>query len=501
MKSFSTGNNLKILFVASEAVPFAKVGGLGEVIFSLPRSLRRLGHDARVMIPRYLSVDQEKFNLKMVMEGLEVPAGGEYKPLICNVKMFDPADNDSPAPTYFLENEEYYEKRANIYGYSDDSVRWAILCRGVLEFIKKSKWKPDIIVASDWQTGLIPNYMHAQYKDDPELKNIAVLFSIHNLGFQGSFDHHFATEMDYDSGQAEIPSLYDPKLLKLNFMRRGVMYADVINTVSPTYAQEITTPEYGELLHDLLGERRSVLYGILNGIDYDEWNPASDNNLSFNFSHKTLAERDKNKAVLQRKFNLPEDEHAFLVGIVSRLADQKGFDMLMACGDSLLNNFNIQLIVIGTGEGKYINFFEEFRQRYPRKLGIHLSYDSILPRLIYGGADAILIPSKYEPCGLTQMEAMRYGAVPIVRKTGGLADSVDDFDIKKNTGDGFVFENYDNYALFGTIIRAMEVNKHKEIWRKIQERAMKKDFSWDSSAREYAKILDRAMEFHAKKMS
>ncbi|OGM97346.1 MAG: hypothetical protein A2735_03180 [Candidatus Yanofskybacteria bacterium RIFCSPHIGHO2_01_FULL_41_21] len=498
----SKNKNLKILFVASEAGPFAKVGGLGEVMFSLPRSLRRLGHDARVMIPRYLSVDQEKFNLKTVMEGLKVPTGGEYEPLVCNVKMFDSveADGNSPAPTYFLENEEYYEKRANVYGYSDDSIRWALLCRGALEFVKASEWKPDIIVASDWQTGLIPNYLHTTYKEDPDLKNIAVLFSIHNIGFQASFDHHFITEMDYDSGQAEIPSIYDPKFLKLNFMRRGVMYADVINTVSPTYAQEITTPEYGEMLQDLLSERRGILYGILNGIDYEEWNPATDDNLNFKFNHKALGERDKNKSVLQRKFNLPEDEHAFLIGIVSRLVDQKGFDMLMTCGDSLLNNFNIQLIVIGTGDGKYITFFEELRKKHPNKLGIHLSFDAILPRLLYGGADAILIPSKYEPCGLTQMEAMRYGAVPIVRKTGGLADSVQDFDLEKNTGDGFVFENYDNYALLGTIIRAMEINKHKVIWKKMQERAMKKDFSWDRSAGEYAKILNRAIESHIKKI-
>ncbi len=438
----------------------------------------------------------------MVMEGIEVPTGGPYDHLICNVKMFQPVegDKDAPAPTYFLENEEYYEKRANVYGYSDDTVRWAILCRGVLEFVKKSEWKPDIIVAADWQGGLIPNYIHTEYKNDKDLKNIAVLFSIHNLGFQSAFDHHFVTEMDYDSGQASIPSIYDPKLLKLNFMRRGIMYADVVNTVSPTYAQEITTPEYGEMLNDLLGERRSVLYGILNGIDYEEWNTETDNNLPFNFSPSTLIERDKNKTALQKKFNLPEDDDAFLIGSVGRLAEQKGFDLLMACGDSLLENFNIQFVIIGTGDGKYMNFFEELQKRHPKKVGIHLSYDSILPRMVYGGSDVILIPSRYEPCGLTQMEAMRYGAVPIVRKTGGLADSVEDYDLKKDTGDGFVFEKYDNYALFGTIIRAMEIHKHQAIWKKLQERAMKKDFSWDRSASEYAKLFDRAIDFHLKKV-
>ena len=505
MSLFSKQKGLKVLFIASEVAPFVKVGGLGEVMFSLPRALRSLGHDARVMSPRYLSVDPEKFRLKTVYEGLKIPAGENIDPLICNVRMYDPSDHPdahSPVPTYFLENEEYYEKRANVYGYSDDAVRWALLSLGALEFIRTDNaWRPDIIVASDWQAGLISNYIHTIYKDDPLLKDIAVVFSIHNLAFQGMFDHHFVTEMDYDGGRAEIPSLFDPKLLKLNFMRRAVMFADVINTVSPTYAQEITTEQYGELLHDLLAERRGFLYGILNGIDYTEWNPETDNNLEHKFNARNISIRQGNKAVLQQKFNLPQSEDTFLMSIVSRLADQKGFDLLLESTDSLMQNFDVQLIVLGTGEGKYINFFNELKERYPQKVAVHLSFDPILPRMIYGGADAVLVPSRYEPCGLTQMEAMRYGAVPIVRKTGGLADSVDDFNILKGTGNGFVFENYDKYALFGTIIRAMEVHKHKELWVKIQQEAMGADFSWENSAREYAKIFIKAMEFHSKKIN
>lgn len=492
---------LKVLFVASESAPFAKVGGLGEVMFSLPRALRNIGYDARVMIPRYLSVDPQKYKIKTVFEGLKVPSGDDSESLICNVKMFDPAEGGehSPVPNYFLENEEYFERRANVYGYSDDAVRWALLARGTLEFLKVSEWKPDIIVSCDWQSGLLANYVHAHYKNDPVIKEIAVLFSIHNLGFQANFDHHFVSEMDYDSGQSEVPPLRDPKLLKLNPMRRSIMYADVINTVSPTYAQEITTEEYGELLHDLLAERRAVLYGILNGIDYEEWNPETDRNVEVNYSVKTIAKRSENKTLLQRKFNLPENEDSFLMGIVSRLTDQKGFDLMTHFSDSLFGNFDIQLIVQGTGDSKYINYFTELQQRFPKKVAVHLSFDPILPRMIYAGSDATLIPSRYEPCGLTQMEAMRYGSVPIVRKTGGLADSVEDFDMKNGVGDGFVFEHYDHYALFGTIIRAMEIHRHRKIWQGIQERAMKADFSWENSAREYGKLFEKAIDYHLKK--
>src|SRR3989344_4861268 len=249
-----TDTPLKVLFVATEAAPFMKVGGLGEVMFSLPVALRQLGHDARVMIPRYASIDIAKFPMTMVKEGLQVPSGNE-QPVICNVKALDHA--------FFLENQEYYEKRANVYGYDDDAVRWALLCRGTIEFIRANEeWRPDIIVACDWQGGLLPNYIDHQYKNDQIISKIPVVFSIHNLFYQGMFDHNFVSEMDYDDGQSEIPAFNNPRLLKINFMRRGIMHSDVVNTVSPTYAKEITTSEYGERLDALLQERRARLFGV-----------------------------------------------------------------------------------------------------------------------------------------------------------------------------------------------------------------------------------------------
>lgn len=490
--------SLKVLFVASEAAPFAKIGGLGEVMYSLPRALNHLGHDARIMIPKYLSIDPQQFPMETVFEKLIIPDENNRQ-IICNVKMLNAQviQDLSLPPSYFLENNEYYEKRANVYGYTDDAARWAILSKGVLEFIRQHNgWQPDIIVSADWQTGLIPDYLHTLYKDDPILEKISTVFSIHNIYYQGMFDHHFVPEVDNDAGQSEIPSFSDPRLLKTNFMRRGIVHADVINTVSPTYAGEIMTPEYGELLDPLLREKRARLFGILNGIDYDSKNPETDEYIEFKYNTKSINNRIGNKLIIQKKFNLTENKDVFLIGIISRLTEQKGFDLLIDAADALLRNFNFQLVVLGQGDGRYMNFFKELQLRYPKNIGAHLSYDEVLPHLILAGADAILIPSRFEPSGLTQMEAMRYGAIPIVRKTGGLADSVSDYNPVTQTGNGFVFNNYDHYALLGTIIRALETYQYKEYWYNLQKRAMESDFSWYKSANEYIKLFKKAIQFH-----
>jgi len=274
------------------------------------------------------------------------------------------------------------------------------------------------------------------------------------------------------------------------------MYADVINTVSPTYSQEITTPEYGEGLHELLSERRSRLFGILNGIDTDIYNPETDSNIQFHYNIKTLDLKTKNKSALQQKFNLPVRDNVPLFGIVSRLTEQKGFGLLMDAAEPLLENFDMQLVVSGSGDGHFMTFFQELAKKYPQKVAIQLNYDEVLTHMIYAGADAIIIPSRFEPSGLTQMEAMRYGAAPIVRKTGGLADSVVDYDPANKTGTGFVFEKFDNRAFYGVMVRAIETYRYPEFWRDIQKRAMKADFSWTKSAREYVGLFKKAIEYH-----
>jgi starch synthase len=481
---------LKILFVSSECAPYVKIGGLGEVLNALPTALRKLGHDARVMIPLYASISQNDFPMNMLIEGLKVPSGRKDIDIICNVKTSD--------TTYFLENQEYYEKRGKVYGYDDDASRWALLCRASLELIKHSDWRPDVIVGSDWQGGLIANFMKTEYADDPIFSNIATVFSIHNLHFQGMFDHHFTNDLEYDDGQSDIPPIDDERMHKINFMRRGIRYADVINTVSQAYAQEITTHEFGEMLDRLLQERRSRLFGILNGIDYGKNNPETNPYIEFKYSAKHLEDRKPNKSALQKKFNLEEDEDVPIFAIVSRLAEQKGFDLLVDTMIPLLESFTFQLIVLGTGDSKYISFFSDLDSKY-QQVATHLSFDSLLPHMIYAGADVILIPSRFEPSGLTQMEAMRYGALPLVRKTGGLADSVEQYIPEKNIGSGFVFEKYESHAFFGAFVQALETFKYKKEWIGLQKRAMDKIFSWDKSAMEYVDLFTKAIAFRKDK--
>ncbi|OGG72973.1 hypothetical protein A3A38_03230 [Candidatus Kaiserbacteria bacterium RIFCSPLOWO2_01_FULL_53_17] len=495
----SQNRRLKVLFVVSEAAPFIKIGGLGEVMFALPKDLRSLGYDVRVMMPKYAVMDSGKFPLKLIMADLK-PMGETHDShglFVSNILSYE---NDAGETTaYFLENMEYYEKRANTYGYADDAVRWALLSKATLEFLKGSDWLPDVIVSSDWQAGLIPNYLRTDYKDDAKLSRVAAVFSIHNLSYQGMFDPHFVNEMDVDSGQEKIPAFDDPRLLKLNFMRRGIMYADLINTVSPTYAQEITTSEYGELLNDLLSERRSRLFGVLNGIDYESYNPETDTAIDFTYSAKTLKRREKNKLKLKQKFDLDgsaNGEDVPLVCIISRLTDQKGFGLLFETARPLLDNFKFELVILGAGESHFMSFFHDLMKEYPGRVAGHFTYDDVLPRTILSAADMILIPSKFEPSGLTQMEAMRYGVVPIVRKTGGLADSVIDYNAHAETGTGFVFEPFDQYAFFGTVVKALETYRYPEHWQGLQKRAMAVDFSWHNSAKEYGKLFEKAMEFH-----
>jgi starch synthase len=493
--------NPKILFVASEAAPFVKIGGLGEVMYSLSKALRELKFDTRVMIPKYATIDGEKFPLILEMKDIRPYSGGNdpYNLLVSNVLRYE--NGNGRIIAYFLENAEYYEKRANVYGYNDDTARWVLLSRGVLEFVKKSKWKPDIIIACDWQAGFIPNLLKTEYKDDPDLNKIKVIFSIHNLKFQGMFDQYCVSEMDFDAGQGEIPDFFDEKLLKLSGMRRGIMYADLISTVSPTYSKEILSPEYGEKLEELLVERRSVLFGILNGIDKDAWNPATDDDIASNYSASNMEGRVNNKLALQKHFSLPENKDKFVIGIISRMDEQKGFNLIVEIIDSLMKNIDFQLVVTGAGESRFRNFFQDLQKKYPERVAGHFLFDGKVAKMILAGSDTLLIPSRFEPCGLVQMEAMRYGAIPIVRKTGGLADSVEDYVSGQNKGDGFVFENYDKYALLIAIIRAVETFKNKKEWAKLIARAMAADFFWKKSAKEYIRLFTLAQNLDQEEKS
>ncbi len=484
----SNNQKIKILFVASEAAPFAKAGGLGDVVFSLPLALKKMGQDVRVMIPRYGTIDPQKNNLKIEKQGLRVPTDqpGDYPYLVCNVKKYA---GKKSVPTYFLENMEYYEKRANVYGYSDDHIRWVLLSRGALEFIKKSKWKPDIIVASDWQTGLISNYLKTKYKEDQFLSKIPVVFVIHNLYYQGMCDFRFSQESDRDSGIESLPDFFNPRLAKLNWMLRGIMHSDAIITVSPNYAKEILTPEYGEGLDKLLSEKRDRLFGILNAIDYEVYNPKTTTHIPFNYASEKIEMKEKNKIELQKILGLPQDPAIPLIGMVSRMTEQKGFDLLEKIIKPILKYLPVQMVCVGDGEPRYKEMLKGAIERFPQKISCRFEFDHFLPHLVFAASDIFLMPSKFEPCGLTQMQAMRYGAISIVRKTGGLVDTVIDFIPEENKGDGFLFEDYESISLFATICRACACFSFKKSWKKLVKRAMTKDFSWKHSAKEYLRVF------------
>src|SRR3989344_2463847 len=382
MGIFNNSNKIKVLFVTTEEFPFAKVGGLGEVMFSLPRALSRAGCDARVFMPKYGSIKKELLEMaKYVYEGLTVPTDPERatKDLVCNVLKLEAAgDPHSPVTTYFLENQEYYELRSNVYGYKDDNLRFALLSRGCLEFLNSTDdWLPDIIVATDWMTGYLPNYLKTDYKDYVHLKNIAIVFSIHNIFSQGpSRRHRFIPQTELDDGHGSIPNLFSERMPHINAMRRGIMHSDLVNTVSPTYAKEIMTPE-------------------------------KDTNLAKNYNLNSIGKRSGNKIDLQKRFGLPENENAFVVGMVSRLDRQKGLILLEPIIGDFLKATNSQMIIVGTGDSQIMDFLHSAQNKYPDNMRAHLLYDPILPHIIYGGADVVLIPSKFEPCGLAQTRDVR----------------------------------------------------------------------------------------------
>jgi starch synthase len=482
---------LKVLMVATEAVPYVSVGGAGSVIAHLSKALVKIGHDVRVFIPKFGFIDEEKFPMDMVIEGLKVPTGDEGTPeLICNVKSLNSVTG---VTFYFLENQEYFEKRANVYGYNDDPTRFLLLSRGAIEFIRTKTFVPNIVHCNDWHTGALPNFLNSIYKKDPILERIRSVFTIHNLAFQAVFDHKHVSELDSDDGTSEIASFFSPRVNTQNFMKRGIINADAVNTVSKSYAREILTQEYGEGLDKILLALKSKLFGIVNGLDYEEFDPASDSMIETNYDINSLNRRGVNKKALQKEFGLTVDENALLLGFVGRLDYMKGVDMAVQVLQNAMREYNIQFVQVGGGEWSIVEALEKLKENFPNKVGIHPYPNFTMPRSLFAGCDCILSPSKFEPCGIVQIEAMRYGAVPIVRNVGGLSDTVENFDSLKRTGNGFVFNEFSEYSLYGQIVRAYEIFKNKTLWKKLQTNGMSSDFSWEYSASEYVKLYERAI--------
>lgn len=488
----------KILLVAAEASPYARVGGVSMVVSALANSLKSLGHDVRIFMPKFGFIDEQLYKTQTIIEGLKVPTGDLATPLLeCNVKQH--IRND--IPTYFLENMEYYELRANVYGYTDDAIRWALLNRGALEFILKYDFVPDVIHCNDWQCGLLPNYLKTVYKNEVILANTATVYTIHNLKFQGMFDHKNVSEIDFDDGWSDIASFFDARLTKQNFMRRGIIHADMVSTVSKSYAKEIATLEYGEGLDKLICELREKIFGIINGIDYSEMDPANDSLLERNYDIRSVDLRSYNKEALQKEFDLEVNREIPMLGFVGRLDAQKGVDLMVSVLEKVLGRYDAQFVQVGGGDGWLTELLQNLKLKYPTKVGVYPFPNFTLPRLVFGGSDIILFPSRFEPCGVVQLEAMRYGAIPLVRNVGGLKDTVKQFDILTQKGTGFVFDDFDEFALYGEIVRALEVYKNPVSWRKMQLNAMREDYSWLYSAKEYEKLYLRAQNVVSRKVA
>ena len=480
------GKPLRVLMVASEGVPYVKTGGLADVIGALPRALLRLGHDVRVVLPRYTSIDPERWQLRTAVERLDVPINQTIE----QVRVLEAPATDGMT-VLFIDSERYFH-REKLYGYNDDGERFILFCRAALECARAMDWRPDIIHCHDWHTAIVPNWTKTVYRDDPFFAETATVYTIHNLAYQGIFGYRILEV----AGVAEGGFLY-PEVLELanvvDLMGRGILFADVVNTVSPRYAREILTPDFGERLDPLLRDRKDRLYGILNGIDAYEYDPATDTRIAANYDAFSLENRSANKRFLQDMTRLPISEHAPLIGIISRLTDQKGLDLLDQIAVPLVEQ-GIQLVVSGTGDQHYHSMFQRLAARYPRQVSINLTFNAEMSQRIYAGSDMILMPSRFEPCGITQMLAMRYGSIPIVHRTGGLADTVQEFDPEANSGNGFTFAPYDPFHLFAAVTRALEVYKFRDAWRELMQRAMLADYSWDASAEQYVALYRRAQE-------
>jgi starch synthase len=478
--------SLKILLLAAEVVPFAKTGGLADVAGALPKAIHALGHDIRVAMPRYKRIDPTKFQMQEVLPSFEVPIHRTTEP----ARILQ-ASIGADIPVYMVDNARYFE-REGIYMYSDDADRFIFFCRAILEALKRLEWQPDVIHCHDWHTAIVPNWLSTIYKDDPFFANVVTIYTIHNLAYQGIFGYRVLEiagidewGFQYHSEMADLNEVVD-------LVARGIYWADLVNTVSETYAEEILTPEYGERLDPLLRDRRDRLFGILNGIDYETANPGADPHIAVNYDAATLDRRLENKSALQREAKLPENPDVPLLGIISRLTDSKGFDLLGNTIDHILD-LGVQFVLMGTGDQHYHDLFGRMVKDYPRQAAIFLTFNTPLAQRIYAGSDMFLMPSRFEPCGTNQLVAMHYGSVPIVRATGGLADTVQDYDPRTGQGNGFVFYDYDRWRLFTAIVRAIETFRHRDLWRQIQLRGMSADFSWDRSARRYVDLYRRAI--------
>ena len=467
---------MKVLYAASEAMPFMASGGLGDVAGSLPQALRKRLIGCRVVMPLYDNITQELKDSMKFITHISVPVA--WRRQYCGI-----FEARAGGVIYYLLDNQYYFKRDTIYGQYDDAERFAFFSRAILEIIPHIGFKPDVIHCNDWQTALTPVYYSTMYATAPGYENIKTVFTIHNIQYQGVYGNELL-------GDVLGISENDYHLLEydgcVNFMKGGIECADKVTTVSPSYANEILDPWYSHGLDTILNQRRFKLSGILNGIDVINYNPETDKSLWKNYSADDSEGKKENKAELQALMQLPVREDVPVISMVTRLVSHKGLDLVKAVADELLSSEYVQFIVLGSGDWQYESFFKELAARYPDKMGLWLGFVPDLAHKIYAGSDMFLMPSKSEPCGLSQMVALRYGTIPIVRETGGLRDSIQDSG--NGEGNGFTFANYNAHDMLFTIRRALKGYKNKQGWSILVDRALNCDYSWGRSANEYIKL-------------
>ncbi|APG28581.1 starch synthase [Syntrophotalea acetylenivorans] len=479
---------MNILLVASEVTPFAKTGGLADVAGALPQALAHLGHDVRICMPYYRSISEKPFVTKRLEVTVEVEIAGALRSVGIYLGRL------GEVPVYFLDYPEFFQ-RQGLYGtaagdYPDNAQRFGLFCRAVLEALPQLDFRPDVLHLNDWQTGLIPVLLHSERAADPFYTRTGTVMTIHNLGYQGLFPPEALTEIGLDPGLFHMEGL--EYYGQLSFLKGGLFFSDLVTTVSPSYCREIQTPEFGHGFEGILHKRRKELIGILNGIDCQQWNPATDAALHTPYSAENPKAKIQNKLDLQHRLGLARDSHLPIVAMVTRLATQKGLDILEAAWPQLIRR-PLQFVLLGDGEEKHMAFFRRLQDKHPELVSITLSFDDSLARRIYAGSDLFLMPSHYEPCGLGQLIALRYGAIPLVRRTGGLADTVSDVD-KNPLGNGFVFTAPTAKALIKTLNRALKRYHDHDDWACLVQRAMAEDFSWEQSAGRYVEIYQRAQE-------
>jgi starch synthase len=484
---------IKVLFVSSECAPFAKTGGLGDVAGSLPVFLNKPGLDISVVIPKYSFIDNQKFKISVVIKHMSVQMGNEY--ITCSVHK---TSLDEKVPVYLIDYDQYFG-RPNIYhdsnfnDYNDNPKRFTFLSKASLQLCHELNFKPDIVHANDWHTAILPAYLKRLYKNDPLFSETASVLTIHNIAYQGRYAGYY---YDYTGlGREDFTPDKFECYKDVNFLKGGIHFADMVNTVSKGYASETKTAEGGYGLDLFLNEKGENYVGILNGVDYSQWNPSEDPLIPANYSAGNMEGKAVCKKILQKQLDLFQDEKKPIIGIISRFVEQKGLFLLSECIEDILKNMNVQFVILGAGNNQLEDYYGNLPGRFPGKTGSFIGYNNELAHLIEAGSDFFLMPSISEPCGLNQIYSLRYGTLPIVRATGGLNDTIENYNQETGEGTGFKFLEASGKAIYNTVKWALETyNDRKTHLNKLVRNAMKQHFSWEESAKEYLQLYSRAME-------